>query len=385
MARVIVWFSAFLACLMIGFFFGKYSPSAPLEDEKTSKSDSTEVKALDIRYVDVRQVKLDTISINIKSKGRVSDGKAINITSEVQGKIMAGGVVLKKGTNFKKGQLIAKINNSEAELLLKSRKSSFLNVIANVLPDIQLDFEPNYNLWKKFFELISVGSALPDLPPFKGGESDFLKFRNFLTAKGIMSEYYTIRSEEERFRKYYIHAPFDGSIIDAFAEEGTIANPGSTIVRVAKKGIKEIEVPVSAASASKVLINSEVTITNEKGQTFKGKVSRKGDYINPLTQSIPVFVEILNGKSGLFSGEYVDVEIKSGELNNAFSVTRRSLQDENQIYFIKDSSIVMRTAKIEHLSDNEVILSGIDDNTFIVIEPIANIKDGQKIGALIQN
>ena len=248
MARVIVWFGAFLFVLSLGFFAGMSSNPEEKGNASGLDSDSTSTKEVNIRYVNVKKVVLDTIQLNIKSKGRVSDGKAINIVSEVQGKIMVGGIVLKKGSSFKKGDLIAKINNSEAEYLLKSRKSSFVNLIANILPDIKLDFNSNYTLWKSFFDLISVSTALPDMPPFKGTESDFLKFRNFLTAKNIMSEYYSIRSEEERFRKYYIFAPFDGSIIDAFAEEGTIASPGATIVRVAKKGIKEIEVPISAAS-----------------------------------------------------------------------------------------------------------------------------------------
>lgn len=385
MARVIVWGSAFLACLALGFMAGKFSGGTPSQEVSKESKDTDTINVKNIRYVNVEKVTLDTISLNIDSKGRVADGKAINITSEVQGKILAGGVTLKKGTNFKKGELLVKVNNAEAELLLKSRKSSFINLIGNVLPDIKLDFESNYKLWKKFFDLITVSNALPDLPPFKGSESEFLIFRNFLTAKGVMGEYYAIRSEEERFRKYYIHAPFDGSIIDAFAEEGTIANPGATIIRVAKKGVKEIEVPVSAASANKVLINSTVIITSEKGEVFKGKVSRKGDYINPLTQSIPVFIDIVEGEKNLFAGEYVDVTIHSVELKNAVQISRRSIQKGNKIYLVKDSSIVEREATIEHLTDNEVVLSGVTDSELIIIEPISNIKDGQKIGALIQN
>lgn len=384
MARVIVWLGMFLACLVLGFVAGKFSGGKPDTGKIETNVDSTFTNSYEIRYVKAKKVELDTISIKISSKGRVSDGKALNITSEVQGKIMPGGISLKKGTQFEKGQLIAKINNNEAELLLKSRKSSFINLIANTLPDIQLDYESNYKLWRKFFNLVSVSNALPDLPPFKGSEDEFLKFRNFLTSKGIMAEYYAIRSEEERFRKYYIHAPFDGSIIDAFAEEGTIANPGSTIVRVAKKDVKEIEVPVSAASANKVLINSQVNIINEKGELFKGKVSRKGDYINPLTQSIPIFIDITEGKNKLFSGEYVDVQIKAGELQNAFQVSRRSLQKENKIYLVQDSSIVVRDAKIEHLSENDVVLIGLSNDATIITEPISDIKQGQKIGDLIQ-
>lgn len=384
MARVIVWAGIMIFIAISSFFIGKFSGNTAEAEKKELKSDSVSNNVLDIRYVNAQNISLDTIDLIIKSKGRVSDGRAINITSEVQGKLIKGSISLKKGSNFKQGDLIARINNTEAELLLKARKSTFSNQIASILPDISIDYISNYNIWNKFYELVSSSEALPDLPTFRGSEKDFLKFKNFLTAKGIMTEYYSIRSEEERFRKYYIFAPFDGSIIDAFAEEGMVVNPGSTIIRVAKKGIKEIEVPVSVNSAQTININAIVDVITDKNKRIKGKVVRKGDYINPLTQSMPVFIDISDNTTNVISGEYVDIEINAGKINNSFELTRRALQKDQSIYIVKDSSLLNIAPAIEHISDNNVILSNLNEGDIIVIEPITNIKENQKIGVIIQ-
>lgn len=381
MARFIVWALIFITLFVGGFMGGMASKKGGPQNEET-KADSTIMAG--VKYLQATKVYNDTIELVISSKGRVNDGQLINLISEVQGKIVSSDIDLKKGSTFKKGQLIAKLDNSEAELQLKARKSSFINLVANVLPDIKIDYSENYPFWNKFFELISVGNALPDLPPFKGSDQDFIRFRNFLASKNIMTEYYSIRSEEERFRKYYIFAPFDGSVIESFADMGTIINPGTSIVRIAKKDVKEIEIAISSASINKVLINADAEIVTEKGEKLKGRVVRKSDFINALTQSVSVFVEITSPSQNIYSGQYVTVNIKGPKLENVFETSRRVLQENNQVYLIKDSLLVPQMVTIEHLSENSAVLSNLENGDVLVTVPVLDRRKGQKVSAILK-
>ena len=69
---------------------------------------------------------------------------------------------------------------------------------------------------------------------------------------------------------------------------------------------------------------------------------------------------------------------------NAFSISRRGIQDGGDFYIVKDSSLVKHNATIEHVSDNGIILTNLNDGDLIVIEPISSVKSSQKIGTLIQ-
>jgi multidrug efflux pump subunit AcrA (membrane-fusion protein) len=381
--RLSVWFT--LGCLFfIGGLMGGMISQMGKPQEESSNKEEKELVSKEVKYYNAQKVTNDTIELIISTKGRVIDGQQINLVSEVQGRILRGDVDLKKGSSFKKNQLIAKIDHTEAELLLKARKSSFINLVANILPDIKVDYQENYIFWNKFFELISVGNALPDLPPFKGSDQEFIRFRNFLVAKNLMAEYYSIRSEEERFRKYYIYAPFDGSITESFADVGMVANPGATIVRIAKKDMKEIEVAVSSASINKVFLNADVNIETEKGEKLKGRVTRKSDFINPLTQSVSVFIEITSPTANIFSGQYVTANIEGTELSNVFKTTRRALQKSNTVYLIKDSTLLEKEIIVEHLTENDVIISNLSNNDILVVEPILNGKKSQKAAAIFK-
>lgn len=381
MARFLVWFGVFIGVFLLGFLSGKFAPDQAVDSAK-SNSDSLDSSS-EVKYLRAIIAQPDTVNITINSKGRVSEGRQINITSEVQGKIVESEVELKKGANFSKGTLLAKIDHSEAELQLKARKSSFINLTASILPDIRVDFPASYTIWEAFFKLLSVNKSLPDLPPFNGSEDDFIKFRNFLSAKGFMTEYFTIRSEEERFRKYYIFAPFDGSVIEAISDIGTIANPGTVIVRVARKGNKEVEVPVAMKAAENIKLNSIATIITQEGKATQAKVVRKGDFVNPLTQSVSVFVEIPQ-KSNIVAGEYVDVILNAGQVYNAIKISRRALQNDNKIYYIQDSALIQHQPKIEYLLDTHAVISQVDSGKKIVVEPVSTVKQAIKIGALIQ-
>jgi hypothetical protein len=144
--------------------------------------------------------------------GKVISSSMINISSEVQGAINAN-ISLKKGTKFKKGQLLLSINNQDVKMALQARKSGYLTLLTSILPDLKLDYNENFDAWLKFFSSFEVDKPLPPLP-----ETKSFKEKNFVISRNVYSEYYNILSDQERLKKYSIYAPFNGSVLDQFLE-----------------------------------------------------------------------------------------------------------------------------------------------------------------------
>jgi len=133
-----------------------------------------------------------------------------------------------------------------------------------------------------------------------------------------------------------------------------------------------------------VFLNADVNIETEKGEKLKGRVTRKSDFINPLTQSVSVFIEITSPTANIFSGQYVTANIQGTELNNVFKTTRRALQKSNTVYLIKDSTLLEKEIIVEHLTENDVIISNLSNNDILVVEPILNGKKSQKAAAIFK-
>ena len=117
-----------------------------------------------VRKVESAIVQYADISTQISGTGRVLSQFSVDVISEVQGKLLQGDVSLKKGASFYKGQLLAKVYNTDAVYAMKSRKSSFLNALANILPDLKIDYTDNYQKWLDFFEEVDIAIDLPELP-----------------------------------------------------------------------------------------------------------------------------------------------------------------------------------------------------------------------------
>lgn len=311
--------------------------------------------------------------------GKVISSSMINITSEVQGAINAS-IELKKGTKFKKGQLLLSINNQDVKMSLQARKSAYLTLLTSILPDLKLDYNENFESWLKFFNALEVDKPMPPLP-----ETKSFKEKNFVISRNVYSEYYNIISDQERLKKYNIYAPFNGSILDAFTDNGAIISPGSPVLSVIREGDMEIEVPISGDEIDLVQNGAVVKLYDEIGSVAEGIVNRKGTYINPQTQTVPVFIDIKESTIDLYNGMYLNAEIQCEGTTSMIELPRKALFNKNEVYVVENSRIFSRPVDISLYQKNTVLIKGVEDKTVIVLEPILNAKDSMEVKVINPN
>lgn len=338
------------------------------KDAEKSEENTNETK----KFVKVQQISNDTVAIIVNGFGRVSSSRNITLTSEVQGVLQTTGFDLKPGQTFTQGQLLFKVNDREAQLALKARKSTYLNLVASALADIKIDFPDNSSKWSKFLDAIDIDATLPELPEIKSS-----KERTFLASRNVLSEYYTIKGDEERLKKYNIYAPFNGSVVDVTSEIGAVINPGSPVATIIKTIALEVAIPVNVSDISLVKIGNMVSLKNqEKTAVFNGKVARVAQNINQNTQSIDVFVDIDETQhSVLFNGMYLEAEIHTGNVYDADEIPRRSLLNDGRVFVVQDSILLKKELTIVKKNKNTVVVKNLADNDLVVIEPVPGAMD----------
>jgi multidrug efflux pump subunit AcrA (membrane-fusion protein) len=148
----------------------------------------------------------------------------------------------------------------------------------------------------------------------------------------------------------------------------------------------EIEVPIDVQNISWLKIGQDVVLQSTSGeQTYAGKIIRIGSFVNASTQSIPVFVQILKKPADvLYNGMYLTAKIQAGKIANTIRIPRRALLDENMIYLWKDSTLHKTNIDIKFVTREDVIASGIDKGSMVVIEPLANVNDSTKFNPIVK-
>ena len=379
---LIVFLSLFILFLLVVAFVmgaatGSSGDQAAYGEDTIAETDSSE-ETTKLKFVKTDLFKAQTYGAAIQGLGRVSSSQAVSVTSEVQGALQAGEIILKKGSSFSKGQLLFRVNSSDAALLLAARKSTYLTLLANILPDLKVDYPDHYEVWKLFFDNIDIEGQLPPIPPLIDS-----KLKTFLAAKNVLGEYYSIRADQVRLAKYSTRAPFNGTVVDAFSDVGSIVNPGSPVINIINNGALEVECQIKPDESRLVRIGANVQLSDEKGKVWKGKVMRKGQYLNPNTQSIPVFVELAGKAKDVYNGMYLSTSIESDSIPNVFEVPRSALLgNQSQIYVVQDSLLSTRDIDIVLLKEETVLIGGLTDDEMVVVEPIINPREGMKVGAI---
>ena len=331
-----------------------------------------------IKSVSVIKVSNSDLQSEVTSSGRVVSLNNIRISSEVSGKLQ-GKFSIKKGTKFRKGNVLFKVKNTDIKLLADAKKSQFMNLISSNLADIKLDFPQEYSKWDKFFNSISFNSPIGIMP-----ETNTSKEKNFIISKRIISEYLSVKSDEERLKKYTVRATFDGAITKSYTDIGANVNIGSTVIDVIRNGKMEVELTVNTSEIKFIQVGNLVSFTD--GTTnFKGKVIRKGSFVNENTQNISVFAEIKSGTDLLYNGMYLNAIITSNSIPDVCKIPRRSIFSNNKIFVVNsENKLESKTLTIISNQENDVIVDNLQNNTLVVSEPLIDTKAGAIVKPIIK-
>lgn len=367
--------------LIIGFFILVnvliFKALTAGKGEKVDKKNKTYVSTLSGMII-----KNVEETFNVSGFGNVTSYNVVDISSEVQGKLSQGKINLKPGVKFRKGDLLFSIYDVDARYNIRSRKSSFITLIANILPDIKSDFNSEFDKWNNYIQSIKLNKTLPQLPVWK---SD--KEKIFLSTKNILSEYFSIKSQEEQLKKYYVSAPFSGTITDVYVNNFSIVNPGVKVMRIVQTSNYEIAMSVPVSQINEIKKGTKASIYTTSGLLKgEGSVVRISEVLNKNTQSVNVYVKAVALDDQKFiDGEYCKVDLNVEGKHKGVRIPIQSVFN-NQIYVYskQDSMLYKKSISILNEGLNGSFVSGLKDNDILITQEVLSHQDSTKYGVIIK-
>ncbi len=331
------------------------------------------------RFVKAEVVKYSDILSPLTRRGRAVSGSVVTLVSEASGKIEPGAVVLRKGTSFKKGQLLAQIYKDEVELALKARKSQFLSTMTSLLPDMKVDYPEKLEAFEGFFRSINMDEELPEIP-----EVNDDKLKIFLASRNVYSEYYGIKQDEKMLKRHSLYAPFNGTFTQVNFEVGSYINTGGQIAKMIRTDHVEIEVPVPNVDSKWIRIGDKVNVISQNGTATRvGKVVRKSNFIDENSQSRSIFVEVQNlAHDELLTGEYKDVQFPGQKIEDAMEIPRGAVFNSTTVYTVVDGKLKKREINVLKMNETTLVFNGLEEGSKVVVEPLINVKENTLVGIL---
>lgn len=330
------------------------------------------------KQVRTQKVIYSEVATEIEGFGRTSSSLPVDVIAEVKGSIQKGNIPLKEGQKFNKGDLLLKIDDTEARLRLKSKKSTFMKKIATILPDFKMDFPESFEAWQQYFENIDLDKPLQALPQYKNN-----KEKTYLATKDIFTDFYDIRSEEFNLSKHHIYAPFSGTITEVSLYPGTFVNMGSKVAKIIESNNLELKVAIPVEDIDWIKIGKTIDITNKNAtKKWKGKVQRIGDFVNENTQAIDVFVQLYPKQEKVYEGMYLKAEIPGETISKGMEIPRNAIFNNAQVYTVKDSLLKVQNVTIHKINSETVVFSGLEEGSEVVVEPLINAYNNMKVSII---
>lgn len=361
------------AIIFLGGGYGLYTWLGSMQKDPPKRAAKPQTMAVKVQNANPSTIKAEIITF-----GRVESEQPVDIVAEVAGKIRES-VHLQVGQSVRKGQVLFTLGQETFELGLQAQKSNFMREIAMILPDMKIDYPNRYQDWSTYFASLEVEKPLPKLPAYQSE-----KEKTFLATKGILTSYYNIKAQETTLDKYVVTAPFSGSITEVYLQNGSVSPPNGKVLRLAQNSQLELKVPVDTRDVHWLKTGTKVEVaTEDDSQQWTGTIARIGDIVNPATQSLDVYVKIQNGENPIYAGMYLRATMQGGTIQNAIEVPRRAVFNDNQIYTVKNDSILhVQTVQIKKSNKETLIISGVNEGEKVVTEPLINAYDEMVVKVL---
>jgi membrane fusion protein (multidrug efflux system) len=271
--------------------------------------------------------------------GTVLANESLELKSEISGKITR--IAFQEGSTVKKGAVLIQINDEEIRAqLIKQKHNQKLN-------------EDNEFRQRKLLEKDAISQEEYD---------NALNRLNTTVAD--------VQLLEAQLAKTRISAPFDGVIGLRYVSEGAYLSPNTAIATLYNNTPAKLEFAIPSRYSSSVAAGKEIYFKVE-GDTFRnnGKVYAIEPRIDQDTRTLKLRALADNSKGKLLPGQFVELELILGSVNNAILIPTESMVPEQA----GKKVFVLENGKVKEV----VIETGIRTNTDL--EVTSGLKNGDTI------
>jgi multidrug efflux pump subunit AcrA (membrane-fusion protein) len=314
------------------------------------------------------------VSPRLTVTGHLTAFDKVDLFAEVSGLLLETDKRFKEGRSFSKGEVLIHIDDSVYRNNVLAQKSSLLNQLTLLLPDLSIDFPKSAENWKTYLHDFDLEKPLAPLP-----KTSLDQERYYIASRNIYNQYYSIKSMEETWDKYTIEAPYDGIVSQANINPGTLVRVGQKLGEFTSTVTFELKTPVGVNQVQHLSIGDKVTLTSEDiDGEFKGSIQRINKVIDTSTQTVMVYITTQDKR--LMDGMFLTAHLEMHPIKDVVELERNLLIGANQLYTITpDTTLKLEKVHIAGEQNGRVYVQGLKEGQWILAQPVVGAVEGMKV------
>jgi RND family efflux transporter MFP subunit len=279
------------------------------------------------------------------------------------------------GGRVRQGDLLAEIETPEVDQQLLQAQAQLQTAQANLkLSEVTAD---------RYTDLFKTDSvAKQDVDNAVQGEA--AKKADVASAQANVSRLEQLVAFEK------VEAPFSGILTARNVDVGALVNqgantPGKELFHIASIDTMRVyvSVPEMYSQAAKPAVQAYLTLDEFPGRKFPGKVVRNANAIDQSSRTLLVEVDVKNPTGELLPGSFVSVHLKLPSNMPAVTLPSNTLLFRSEglrVVCIKNGKAELVPVIMgRDFGDSVEILSGIQPNDKVVLNPSDSVINGQTV------
>ncbi|MEO1655944.1 MAG: HlyD family efflux transporter periplasmic adaptor subunit, partial [Bacteroidota bacterium] len=308
------------------------------------------------------KVKNQSYQVPISITGKLQAPNKVEVFAEVGGILRKTNPTFKEGNRFARGAVMINIDSEEARLNILSLKSTLLNGITRMMPDMKQDYPDAFLGWKKYLDEFDINKPLKAFPKALSDQEKY-----YVISNNIHNQFYTIKSQESRLRKYQIYAPFSGVVSESNINPGALVRVGQKLGALIDAYTYELEASARLKDISFLNVGDKVQLySDDLSGNWTGTIQRISSSLDEATQSLKVFIRV-NGNR-LKEGMFMRAKVASNQSENCMKIPRQTLLKDNQVFLIDGGKLKLKQVRVVRNIDNDVLVQGLLDDDLLVNE-----------------
>lgn len=314
----------------------------------------------------------------VTGTGMVKPALEITLIPEVSGRVTSVSPSLVPGGRFKKGQVIAKIDARDYELIIRQQQSQ----VRRAELDLKLE-AGRQKIAKREWELLGDnGESAPELA---------LRKPHFAAAKWSLDAAQSgLERAQLALERTVLRAPFNAVVMSESLDVGQVVGPGTRAAHLIGTDRFRVEVsvpveriPMLAIPELNATVGSVATVVQRLGDDTQvertGRVLRLLGELDHQTRTAQLLLavddplEASEGGPPLLPGAYVKVSIDGRPTPGMFSVPRSSVHDGHRVWTVdSQSNLQRRDVRIRWTTNGTAFVTGdLADGDRVVTTPLS--------------
>jgi len=339
-----------------GFKFLSQQKKLPVQENKPKP----------LPLVKVMPVQLTQYQVQFSAQGLVETKDKVNLSSQVQGKIIFVSPHLYPGDTINKEEVLFKIDPSNYQLDLQ-RAKAILNELKASLTLLQAKAKTSIWSWQLAYgQNTTVPALVAKEPELKQLQAKIEQAKTNLELAQL------------NLRRTLIQAPCSGRVIERKVNLGQFVNPGQILANFYPFSSLEVKVPLDLNQLAYVHLGSFVLIQGDGFKNISGQVVRFDSRLQP-TQLLNVYLKLNASPPHLVPGAMVKVTFWGKKVKGVSFIPRTSLHDLGQVWLVKNSTLQIRKVKVIGQRGQKLAVLGLKQGEKLIVSPLGEVKAGMRV------